>query len=32
MSFLTRTLDRLDPERKKMIFEKAEEFIKTNTK
>ena len=32
MSFLTRTLDRLDPERKKMIFEKAEEFIETNTK
>jgi deoxyribodipyrimidine photolyase-related protein len=32
MNFLTRTLDRLNPERKKMIFSKAEDFIETNTK
>ena len=32
MNFLTRTLDRLDSERKRMIFQKAEEFIETNTK
>ena len=31
LNFLTRTLDRLNPERKKMIFEKAELFIKENT-
>jgi deoxyribodipyrimidine photolyase-related protein len=32
MSFLTRTLDRLDPVRKKKIFANAEKFIKENTK
>ena len=32
MSFLTRTLDRLDPVRKKNIFAKAEKFINENTK
>ena len=32
MSFLTRTLDRLDPVRKKNIFANAEKFIKENTK
>ena len=32
MNFLTRTLDRLNPERKKMIFSKAADFIETNTK
>jgi deoxyribodipyrimidine photolyase-related protein len=31
LNFLTRTLDRLNPDRKKMIFEKAELFIKENT-
>jgi len=30
-SFLIRTLDRLNPNRKKIIFEKAELFIKENT-
>ena len=30
-SFLIRTLDRLNPDRKKIIFEKAELFIKENT-
>jgi deoxyribodipyrimidine photolyase-related protein len=32
MSFLTRTLDRLDPVRKENIFASAEKFIKENTK
>ena len=31
LNFLTRTLDRLDPDRKKFIFEKAELFIKEHT-
>ena len=32
INFLTRTLDRLDPDRKKRIFQKADQFIKSNTK
>lgn len=31
MSFLTRTLDRMDADRKKTIFKSANEFIKQNT-
>ena len=31
MSFLTRTLDRMNPERKSLIFNKANKFIKTTT-
>ena len=32
MSFLTRTLDRMNPERKSLIFNKANKFIKNTTK
>ena len=31
MSFLTRTLDRMNPERKTLIFDKANNFIKNIT-
>ena len=31
MGFMTRTLDRMDGERKKLIFSKAEDFIKETT-
>ena len=31
MSFLTRTLDRMNPERKSLIFNKANKFIKNTT-
>ena len=31
MGFMTRTLDRMDPNRKKMIFKEANKFIKNNT-
>jgi deoxyribodipyrimidine photolyase-related protein len=31
LSLLTRSLDRLDPERKKYIFSEAKKFIKNNT-
>ena len=32
VNFLTRMLDRLDPDRKERIFNKANEFIENNTK